>query len=85
MLVLVEAAGLGGRGFAGLWVPTGSVLLLGCSSGMITVGAGAAGEALLVAPLISWPSEEELRLVDKPFTGSFDDAGGIGLRADAAS
>lgn len=43
MLVLVAAAVLEMRGFAVVWLPTRSVLLLGCSSGLVPVGAGAPG------------------------------------------
>lgn len=41
-LVLVVAAV---RGFAVHWLPTGSVLLLYCSSGLVPVGAGDPGDA----------------------------------------
>lgn len=64
------------RGFAELWLPTGGAILLGCSSDLGPAGAGApgdTGEALLVAPLFSLlPSDEELRLVGNPLTGSFE-------------
>lgn len=59
-------------GLAVLWLPTGRELLLGRSSASVTAGAGG---ALLVAPLFSLvllPSDDELRLVGNPFTGSFD-------------
>lgn len=69
VLVVLETGG-----FAVLWLPTGSVLLLGCSSGMApAAAAGTPGDTLPVTPLFSLlPSEEELRLVGNPLTGSFE-------------
>lgn len=66
------------EGFAALWLPTGSVLLLGRSSGTAPAGA------LLAPPLFSLlPNEEELRLVGNPLTGSFEAAvGAAGRPAD---
>lgn len=85
-LVLLGAAGLETRGFAVLGLPTGSEPLLGCSSGLVPVGGGApgdAGEALPVAPLISLlPTDEKLRLVGNPFTGSLEAAGAAGRLID---
>lgn len=82
-LVVVVAAVLEINGFAVLWLPAGSVLLLDGSSGFVPVSAGAAGEALLVAPLFSmFPSAEELRLVGNPLTGSFEAVGGVGRPTD---
>lgn len=85
-LLLVGAAVLDTRGFAVLWLTTGSVLLLGRSSGLVPAGAGApgdVGEALLVAPLFSLlPRDEELRLVGNPLTGSFEAAGAAGRPTD---
>lgn len=63
-------------GFAAVWVPAGSVLLLGRSSGFDTAGPEAPA---FVPPLFSLlPSEEELRLVVNPFTGSFDAVVAVG-------
>lgn len=77
--VLVLVVLLETEGFAALWLPTGSVLLLGRSSG--TAPVGAAGDALLTPPLFSLlPSEEELRLVGNPLTGSFEAAVGVAGR-----
>lgn len=82
VLLLLVAAVLEMRGFPVLWVwlPTGSVLLLGCSSDVVFVSAG---EVLLVTPLISVrPSDEEPGVVGNPFTGSFDERHVAGLLTD---
>lgn len=81
-LVALGAASLGALvpepgGFAELWLPTGSVLLLGRSSGRVPGAPGDDGAALPAAPLFSLlPSDEALRLVGNPFTGSFEAAAG---------
>lgn len=87
VLVQGGAVALELMSFAALWLPTGRVLLLGRSSGLVPVGAGAPGdakrEALVVAPLFSLlPRDEELRLVGNPLTGSFDAVGAAGRPTD---
>lgn len=58
------ALGLEVGGLAELWMPRGRTPLLGRSSGRIP---------LLLSLL---PSDEALRLVGNPFTGSFEEAAG---------
>lgn len=68
MVVSLEPGGL-----AVLWLPTGRALLLGRSSDSEAPGDG--GTLLPEFSLALLPTDEELRLVGNPFTGSLDVTG----------